>query len=134
MRFIDLHIDGFGRFHDFSMTFDPGMNVIYGTNEAGKSTLHTFLQAMLYGFTRARGVEAEHDTMARLTPWENPEVYSGTLRLEADGTIWRIERDFHKSRDSFTLVNETAGTTESAPAAKLQALLGGLSKITPLSR
>ena len=72
MRFIDLHIDGFGRFHDFSMTFDPGMNVIYGTNEAGKSTLHTFLQAMLYGFTRARGVEAEHDTMARLTPWENP--------------------------------------------------------------
>ena len=128
MRFIDLHIDGFGRFHDFSMTFDPGMNVIYGTNEAGKSTLHTFLQAMLYGFTRARGVEAEHDTMARLTPWENPEVYSGTLRLEADGTIWRIERDFHKSRDSFTLVNETAGTTESAPAAKLQALLGGLSE------
>ena len=128
MRFIDLHIDGFGRFHDFSMTFDPGMNVIYGTNEAGKSTLHTFLQAMLYGFTRARGVEAEHDTMARLTPWENPEVYSGTLRLEADGTIWRIERGFHKSRDSFTLVNETAGTTESAPAAKLQALLGGLSE------
>ena len=128
MRFIDLHIDGFGRFHDFSMTFDPGMNVIYGTNEAGKSTLHTFLQAMLYGFTRARGVEAEHDTMARLTPWENPEVYSGTLRLEADGTIWRIERDFHKSRDSFTLVNETAGTTESAPAAKLQAILGGLSE------
>ena len=128
MRFIDLHIDGFGRFHDFSMTFDPGMNVIYGTNEAGKSTLHTFLQAMLYGFTRARGVEAEHDTMARLTPWEHPEVYSGTLRLEADGTIWRIERDFHKSRDSFTLVNETAGTTESAPAAKLQALLGGLSE------
>ena len=128
MRFIDLHIDGFGRFHDFSMTFDPGMNVIYGTNEAGKSTLHTFLQAMLYGFTRARGVEAEHDTMARLTPWENPEVYSGTLRLEADGTIWRIERDFYKSRDSFTLVNETAGTTESAPAAKLQALLGGLSE------
>ena len=128
MRFIDLHIDGFGRFHDFSMTFDPGMNVIYGTNEAGKSTLHTFLQAMLYGFTRARGVEAEHDTMARLTPWENPEVYSGTLRLEADGTIWRIERDFHKPKDSFTLVNETAGTTESAPAAKLQALLGGLSE------
>ena len=128
MRFIDLHIDGFGRFHDFSLTFAPGVNIIYGTNEAGKSTLHTFLQAMLYGFTRARGVEAEHDTMARLTPWENPDVYSGTLRFETDDAVWRIERDFHEPKDTFTLVNETAGITEKDPAAKLSALLGGLTE------
>ncbi len=128
MRFLDLHIDGFGKFHDFSLGFDPGMNVIYGTNEAGKSTIHTFLQAMLYGFTRARGVEAEHDTMARLTPWEHPEVYSGTLRFEAQGSVWRIERDFHRPKDTFVLVNESTGAAQENPAEKLSSLLGGLSE------
>ncbi|MBO5572946.1 MAG: AAA family ATPase [Clostridium sp.] len=128
MRFIDLHIDGFGKFHDFSLSFDPGMNIIYGTNEAGKSTLHTFLQAMLYGFTRARGVEAEHDAMARLTPWDNPDVYSGSLRFEAEDRIWRIERDFRKAKDDFLLVNETDGITLENPAEKLSALMGHLSE------
>ena len=40
MRILDLHIDGFGKFHDLSVSFDKDLNVVYGKNEAGKSTLH----------------------------------------------------------------------------------------------
>ena len=54
MRLIDLHIDGFGKFHDLDLRFAEGMNILYGHNEAGKSTLHAFLQAMLYGLERRR--------------------------------------------------------------------------------
>ena len=37
MRILDLHIDGFGKFHDLSVSFDKDLNVVYGKNEAGKS-------------------------------------------------------------------------------------------------
>ena len=38
MRLIDLHIEGFGKFHDLDLRFAEGMNILYGHNEAGKST------------------------------------------------------------------------------------------------
>ena len=52
MRILDLHIDGFGKFHDLSVSFDKDLNVVYGKNEAGKSTLHTFIRCMLFGLER----------------------------------------------------------------------------------
>lgn len=55
MRILDLHIDGFGKFHDLSVSFDKDLNVVYGRNEAGKSTLHTFIRCMLFGLERGRG-------------------------------------------------------------------------------
>ena len=49
----DIHIDGFGIFHDFSLTgLDKGVNIILGNNEAGKSTLLKFLRFTLFGYPR----------------------------------------------------------------------------------
>ena len=49
----DIHIDGFGIFHDFSLTsLDKGVNIIVGNNEAGKSTLLRFLRFTLFGYPR----------------------------------------------------------------------------------
>ena len=44
MKILSLHIDGFGKFHDRDISFEDGLNVVYGKNEAGKSTLHTFIK------------------------------------------------------------------------------------------
>ena len=55
MRLLELHIDGFGKFHDRTISFNDGINIIYGKNEAGKSTLHTFIRGMLFGIERGRG-------------------------------------------------------------------------------
>ena len=41
MKLLELHINGFGKIHDRTISFSDGINVIYGRNEAGKSTLHT---------------------------------------------------------------------------------------------
>jgi len=36
MRFLDLYIKGFGKFHDTFLSFEDGLNIVYGKNEAGR--------------------------------------------------------------------------------------------------
>lgn len=55
MKITDIHIDGFGVWHDLRLRgLSPELTVFYGPNEAGKSTLMNFLRAMLYGVTPQR--------------------------------------------------------------------------------
>ena len=128
MRILDLHIDGFGKFHDLSVSFDKDLNVVYGRNEAGKSTLHTFIRGMLFGIERGRGRAAKNDLYTKYEPWENSGTYEGWLRLEKDGTIYRIERRFRKENKSLKIINETKGLEEEATPAFVSSLLDGLTE------
>lgn len=129
MRFLDLYISGFGKFHDTAVSFEDGLNVIYGKNEAGKSTIHTFIRGMLFGIERQRGRAARNDIYSKYEPWENSGTYEGQLRLESDdGTIYRIERSFQKNKKEFTVINETTGREEPDGRAVLQEILGGMSE------
>ncbi|WP_347475084.1 AAA family ATPase [Clostridium sp. AF50-3] len=67
MRFLDLYISGFGKFHDTAVSFEDGLNVIYGKNEAGKSTIHTFIRGMLFGIERQRGAPPETTSTANMS-------------------------------------------------------------------
>ena len=40
----DLQLTNFGKFNHKSMSLEPGLNIIYGENEAGKTTFHTFIR------------------------------------------------------------------------------------------
>lgn len=130
MRLLDLYISGFGKFHDRSITFEPGMNIIYGKNEAGKSTLHQFIRSMLFGLERGRGRASKNDMYSRCEPWENKATYGGRLRLEQDGMVYRIERNFHKDQKSLTIVNETLGREVEPTKSFMDGLLCGLNEIT----
>ena len=37
----DLELTHFGKFHNKTVALKPGVNIIYGRNEAGKSTVHS---------------------------------------------------------------------------------------------
>lgn len=128
MRLLELHIDGFGKFHDRTISFNDGINIIYGKNEAGKSTLHTFIRGMLFGIERGRGRAAKNDLYTKYEPWESSGTYEGWLRLEKDGTIYRIERRFRKENKSLKIINETKGLEEEATPAFVSSLLDGLTE------
>lgn len=130
MKLLDLYISGFGKFHDRSINFEPGLNIIYGKNEAGKSTLHTFIRSMLFGLERGRGRASKNDLYSRLEPWENKAAYGGRLRLEQNGTIYRIERNFQKDQKSLVVVNETLGRELEPTKTLMDTLLCGLNEIT----
>lgn len=121
MRLIDLHIDGFGKFHDLDLRFAEGMNILYGHNEAGKSTLHAFLQAMLYGLERRPGIGSAAKLHKKYRPWDAPERFGGTLRLAHEGQVYRIVRDFNAD----DLSADGAATTTANGAAGAAPLASG---------
>jgi len=53
MRLTEINIDGFGMFTGYTLAgLRPGVNIIAGENEAGKSTLLQFIRFTLFGYPR----------------------------------------------------------------------------------
>src|SRR5262245_29954880 len=63
MRISEIQIDRFGAWHDLTLSMgDSPASVLYGPNEAGKSTLLQFLRGVLYGFS-PRLTDADPDVL-----------------------------------------------------------------------
>ncbi len=128
MKFLELQIKGFGKFHNLRVPFEDGINVVYGKNEAGKSTIHTFIRSMLFGLKPQRGRAAKKDLYSQFEPWENSGTYEGALRLEHQGHVYRIERTFRKDKKDLRIIDETLGKEMEASQALMDELLGGLTE------
>lgn len=91
------------------MELHDGINLIYGENEAGKSTLHAFIQGMLFGIEKPRGRASKDDTYSKYQPWENPTVYGGTMDVEYRGRLYRVTRSFYKETKQYTVMDLATG-------------------------
>ena len=125
MKILDAHIDGFGKFSRKDFSFTEGLNVIYGPNESGKSTLHAFLEAMLFGPDR-KSKNFAPSVHERMEPWDETVPYQGTLRVLHQDTPYRIERVFTKGQESLSVYNETTRQYEPDPEAFLKEALCGM--------
>ena len=52
MKIKELKINGFGKLENKEIELKDNINVIYGKNEAGKSTLLKFITGMFYGLSK----------------------------------------------------------------------------------
>lgn len=128
MRLTYLKIQHFGKLKEKEIFLKDGINVIYGPNESGKSTLHAFIRGMLFGMIRYRGRASKTDPYTRYEPWERPADYAGTMRFAAGGKSFCLERNFYKGDVRERLVCETDGEQLSVAHGDLQMLLGGISE------
>ena len=100
---------------------------MYGKNEAGKSTLHTFIRECSLALrNREAGLPGMMST-AKYEPWKGSGTYEGWMRLESEGQIYRIQRRFQKQNKELTIVNETQGREMEPTKALLDQLRCGLS-------
>jgi uncharacterized protein YhaN len=92
MRLERMNIQGFGAVRDMSISIDAPVTVLYGPNEAGKSTVLHFISAMLYGFP-GKGSPAERGEPS------GEGVHGGELRfLDKEGIPWVVRR-YNRSRE-----------------------------------
>lgn len=105
----ELHPGHFGKFHNVDVELTPGINVIYGKNEAGKSTLHAFVKGMLFGIEKLRGRAGKEDLYVKYQPWDTPGAYQGSMVLTVDGEDYRIIRSFYKKERSIKIIKESTG-------------------------
>lgn len=109
MRIVRAQIDGFGRYSGVTFEFDEGMNIVYGQNEAGKSTLQQFLLAMLYGMKKPGRKRAVYlDEEAKYRPWQG-SAYGGILWVEQDGVPYRIERSLRREDEWVRVYRQDTG-------------------------
>ena len=95
MRIKELKINGFGKLENKDIKLTDNINVIYGENEAGKSTLLKFITGMFYGLSRNKNGQSISD-FERFTPWKT-EDFSGKIKYELDNNnTFEVYRDFKK--------------------------------------
>ncbi len=124
----EIRLNDFGKFHNKSITFQDGINLIYGENEAGKSTVHSFIKGMLFGIEKLRGRVSKEDLYERFRPWDYAGSYNGSLDMEVGGKQVRILRNFDKNNKSCTIIDLETGRELMLKPEDLTSLYGGLTE------
>lgn len=111
MKIDSIQIKGFGLFSDQEeKTFSPGVSLIYGSNEAGKSTMLNFIISMLYGMKeedrQSRKWLSEH---GKYRPWSSKD-FGGKITVSTDKSEkYSVIRDFSEDADSIRIFDEVTG-------------------------
>ena len=122
----EVNIGKFGKLENQKCQFAPRINVIYGANESGKSTLMQFLKAMLFGLEKTR-VRKTLDTYNRYEPWDTPAYFYGSMMFETGQQQFLLERNFYYKEKRARLVNIRDGEELSVEYGDLDMLLGNVS-------
>ena len=95
MKINKLKINSYGKLKEKEIDLKPGINIVYGKNEAGKSTLLNFIVDSVYGISKNKNGK-EYSNYERYMPWSG-EDFSGRIEYELDdGNKYEVFRDFKK--------------------------------------
>ena len=95
MKIKYLKINGFGNLKNKEINFSNKINIIYGKNEAGKSTILKFISSMFYGLSKSKNGKEISD-YEKYKPWDNGE-FSGKIKYSLDSLeSYEVFREFNK--------------------------------------
>ncbi|RLQ87243.1 ATP-binding protein [Notoacmeibacter ruber] len=116
MRFLHLDLMAYGAFADRRLTFrqDAGLHVVYGPNEAGKSTMLQAIGDLLFGFPARKQMDFRHDAAS---------LRVGASIRAADGR----EFAFTRRRGNKATLRDP-GSDDVLPDESLAAFLGGMDR------
>lgn len=123
-----LNIKDFGKIHDRTLEFSPGINVICGEDEGEKAAIHTFIRSMFYGSAGMRKKIAQNNTYSTYEPWEDPQMYGGILWFKSEGQDYRLTRNFQREHLFGELLNESTKELSDADKEGMEKILGKISE------
>ncbi len=112
----------FGNLSGKTLDLKPGLNIVSGKNESGKSTWSAFIRAMFFGIsTREKAKAGYLPDKEKYLPWDGSPMY-GKMELQKGDDEITIERT--PSKSGAVLTKEESTTSKGAPAPTGEALLG----------
>lgn len=109
MKILSIHAQDFGKLHNVDLDLRDGVNVIGNVNGFGKTTMASFIRAMLFGFQyRVSGGVRDN---SRFAPWQGAVRYGGSMTVSHGGETYRIERFFGATakNETLTFTNDKTG-------------------------
>lgn len=103
-----LLLKDFGKFNNKEIDLKPGLNLVYGGNEAGKTTVKDFIVGMLYGIDKARGLKARFDDYELRKPLSG-RGFSGKAYIKKDDKSYFVERSFLRHNRRVTAMDVATG-------------------------
>ena len=95
MKIKNIKINNYGNLENKEINLENKINIIYGKNESGKSTLLNYIKNIFYGISKNKNGKNISD-YEKYKPW-GKEDFSGKLKYELDdGEEFEIFRDFNK--------------------------------------
>lgn len=125
MKILKMHAT-FGRLHEQELELAPGMNIIHGANESGKSTWSAFLRVMLYGIsTREKSKIGFLADKEKYAPWSGAPMY-GKIEFEWQGKTYSMTRRANRAGilQKAEIVEIETGLTLDIPEPVGETLLG----------
>lgn len=128
MKLLKLNISNFGLFHNKKIEFSEGLNLIYGRNESGKSTIHTFIKGILFGIEKTRGRSYANEIYDKFQPWDTPGSYDGSIEFKVNNNTYHIYRNFEKNSKKTLLTGTDTGRSLKFSQIEFQELINGLTR------
>ncbi len=100
MKLNEITLTSFAGFADRTVDFDPGLNVICGPNEAGKSTLMSALEVGLFAPHWYRKNSKQHKWLRRFFPRDGGDNFRVHLQGDDNGSPVEITKHYYRSRDN----------------------------------
>ena len=95
MKINKLKINSYGKLKNKEIELKDNINIIYGKNEAGKSTLLKFIINSFYGISKNKKGK-DYSDFDKYLPWSEEE-FSGKIEYELDNKEkYEVYRDFKK--------------------------------------
>ncbi len=95
MKIKNIKINNYGNLENKEINLNKKINIIYGKNESGKSTLLNYIKNIFYGISKNKNGKNISD-YEKYKPW-NREEFSGKLKYELDnGEEFEVYKDFNK--------------------------------------
>lgn len=95
MKIDYIKVNGFGKLKNQDINFKEGINIVYGENETGKSSILKFISSMLYGASKNKNGKDISD-FEKFKPWKTEEFSGKIIYTLDDGTKYEVYREFKK--------------------------------------
>lgn len=95
MKLVKCHIANFGILENVDIVFDSSLYEMFKENGEGKTTFLNFIHAMLFGLSTSNARNKEENLRSLYYPY-NGGLFGGSLEIEKDNKIYRIERVFDR--------------------------------------